>query len=295
MNTELSDLLVSRKIGKKGNPLFHRPVDIVKAVLSNSNSPLYIGDSDSPEYTKKFNNLKVYISQVLKGFRPASKLLIDAIKVCALENLSNKENADFFLKELEDALKAKIKRGLMNKDDEELDELHRWIKIAKTHFIFTSAPEELYEDEYSNEITLPLLTNLGLISTVEVSSVQKKFEYYFPKPFIAVEFYKKLFIVAKQYNHGSSDEDISKSFANISSNLKVYTIPSFYCWLPHSVFNLNTESETGFIYIRQDKGEPSVAKMSKDTLKNWKDDFYSDIYLKREEVKFNQIKQYLNE
>jgi hypothetical protein len=290
----LEQLLFSKKLGENGSPLFNRPVDIVRALQSTPTS-FYYKVNLPTESDKEFNNLKVNVSQLLRGKRTASNKLVESL----IEIIRPLINRDLEVDDIIDEIRSHLVKDKTiysaSESESELEELNERYSNSKTQVVFNARPEESYDNKRAANFTKSIIESLSLLDEVlDTEIINTRYEYHFFNALIAVEFFDRLFSKAAELKGIEWQDKLKKDFQELNEKgfINIYVVKDIFSVFPHTVFNHLSQDMCGFIFFSKDANSFSIAKMSRASLQRWFRCIYLPAKYSRQELTFVKYLEY---
>jgi hypothetical protein len=291
---QLEYLLFSKKIGVNNSILFNRPVDIVKALRSNSSSAYYKPDGLN-EVDKSFNNLKVNVSRILKGKPTTSNLLVESLIEVIRPLINPEEEVEVIIEEIKRLLVKDNKIYSASNYENDITELNNLYINSKTQVVFNARPEESYDNKRANDFFKSILESLSILNdTLNSHNVKKRYEYHFSNSFIAIDFFDLLMVKAIEIKGEKFEKALKKYFQDLNEKnfIRIYVVDDLFTVFPHTIFNHLSQDICGFTFFSKDANSFSIAKMSRAALQRWYREVYLRVKFSRQEISFERYLEY---
>jgi hypothetical protein len=299
---QIESLLFASKIGKDGTPLFLKHVDLVKALMASPNSTFFVEET-SEEYTKRFNNLKVYLSKVFSRRTKPSEEFVTLLNKLVIERLADENDQAEIVTEIKKLLVSNASVFVVSDNDSHTEELNRRYGNSKTQITFISRPVETYDNKRATQFIDLILDSIFVFNhPIILSGSDVRYEFHFAHNLVAHEFFDRLYRRTIQRlpddkiqgrdklkkDNGSLIKRVEDLYRSINLTiLKLYAVDELYCTLPVTVFNHTSQDACGFVYFSHDASKFSIAKMSDAAINRWYKNMYLRAKFTRREVTFD--------
>jgi hypothetical protein len=291
----LEQLLFFKKLGDNGAPLFNRPVEIVRALQSTPGSFYYKPDLSNESEDKDFNNLKVIVSQLLKGKRTASNKLVESLIEVIRPRINETFEAENIIEEIKGYLVKKNDMYAAAETERDLEELNERYSNSGTQVVFNARPEDSYDNKRAAKFVESILDSLSLLDDdCDIENITTRYEYHFFNSFIALDYFDVLLNKAIELKGIEWKDKIKKDFQELNEKgfINIYVVQDVFTVFPHTVFNHLSQNMCGFIFFPKDANNFSIAKMSKAALQRWFRYIYLPAKYSRQELTFARYLEY---
>lgn len=275
MKKEMFDLLFEKGLRLEGQPLFESQADLARVIHREV----------KPEEFSSEVSLKSYINRVLKGERPASDSLKNAILAAIELRIEDNEQIGSIRSQFLISLSEPVENKSENTTDKQAKE--KFIEAIKSpghHVFITDYPVEILTTSFSSEIKKTILTSVGLCKEKwpALKSPKSTFEYYVGDFDKAIRLWQELsdsleeILIENGFKHDEAKTRLRDVCRKPYEYIQIFR--SFPPIASHNLYLYNiegTDEETIIFHLFRSKNDIKIIELPIESYANIRENVYS--------------------